>query len=69
MLVNGNKSMVYICFGLPGRIQACIMRGHEQVSVRYVGAKEVPGRYLSESESENFWLSVLTGLHNRGVNT
>ena len=31
------------------------------------GKKEVPGLYLSESEGANFWLSVLTDLHNRGV--
>lgn len=32
------------------------------------GKKEVLGLYLSESEGANFWLSVLTDLHNRGVN-
>jgi len=31
------------------------------------GRKEVLGLYLSESEGANFWLSVLTDLHNRGV--
>ena len=31
------------------------------------GKKEVLGRYLSESEGANFWLSVLTDLQNRGV--
>jgi putative transposase len=31
------------------------------------GKKEVLGLYLSESEGANFWLSVLTDLHNRGV--
>ena len=31
------------------------------------GQKEVLGRYLSESEGANFWLSVLTDLQNRGV--
>ncbi|WP_457605483.1 IS256 family transposase [Nitratifractor sp.] len=31
------------------------------------GHKEVLGLYLSESEGANFWLQVLTDLHNRGV--
>jgi putative transposase len=31
------------------------------------GRKEIPGLYLSENEGANFWLSVLTGLQNRGV--
>lgn len=31
------------------------------------GKKEVLGLYLSESEGANFWLSVLTDLHHRGV--
>jgi len=31
------------------------------------GKKEVLGLYLSESEGANFWLQVLTDLHNRGV--
>ena len=31
------------------------------------GKKEVLGLYLSESEGANFWLSVLTDLHNRGL--
>lgn len=31
------------------------------------GKKEVLGLYLSESEGANFWLSVLTDLHNRGI--
>jgi len=31
------------------------------------GRKEVLGLYLSESESANFWLAVLTDLQNRGV--
>ena len=31
------------------------------------GKKEVLGLYLSEHEGANFWLSVLTDLHNRGV--
>ncbi|NAW82011.1 IS256 family transposase, partial [Vibrio sp. V43_P6S15P86] len=29
--------------------------------------KELLGLYLSESEGANYWLSVLTDLHNRGV--
>lgn len=32
------------------------------------GKKELLGLYLSESEGANYWLSVLTDLHNRGVN-
>jgi putative transposase len=31
------------------------------------GKKDILGLYLSESEGANFWLSVLTDLHNRGV--
>ena len=31
------------------------------------GKKEVLGLYLSETEGANFWLSVLTDLHNRGL--
>ncbi|HAQ37964.1 MAG TPA: IS256 family transposase [Saprospirales bacterium] len=31
------------------------------------GRKEVLGCYVSESEGANFWLSVLTDLHSRGV--
>ena len=31
------------------------------------GKKELLGLYLSESEGSNYWLSVLTDLHNRGV--
>jgi transposase-like protein len=31
------------------------------------GKKEVLGLYLSETEGANFWLSVLTDLHNRGI--
>ncbi len=31
------------------------------------GRKEVLGTYISESEGANFWLSVLTDLHNRGL--
>jgi transposase-like protein len=31
------------------------------------GKKELLGMYVSESEGANFWLSVLTDMHNRGV--
>lgn len=31
------------------------------------GQKDILGLYLSESEGANFWLSVLTDLHHRGV--
>lgn len=31
------------------------------------GKKELLGLYLSESEGANYWLAVLTDLHNRGV--
>lgn len=31
------------------------------------GKKEILGLYLSENEGANFWLSVLSDLHNRGV--
>jgi len=31
------------------------------------GHKEILGLYVSESEGANFWLQVLTDLHNRGV--
>ncbi|WP_432264539.1 transposase [Autumnicola edwardsiae] len=29
--------------------------------------KEILGMYISESEGANFWLQVLTNLHNRGL--
>ena len=32
------------------------------------GYKQLLGRYISESEGANFWLSVLTDLNNRGLN-
>ena len=31
------------------------------------GMKEVLGMYVSESEGANFWLQVLSDLHNRGL--
>ena len=31
------------------------------------GYKEVLAMYISESEGANFWLQVLTDLHNRGL--
>ncbi len=31
------------------------------------GKKELLGLYISESEGANYWLSILTDLHNRGV--
>lgn len=31
------------------------------------GKKDILGLYISENEGANFWLSVLTDLHNRGV--
>ncbi len=37
------------------------------LGVRLDGKKEVLGLYLSENESANFWLSVLTDLQARGV--
>jgi len=37
------------------------------LAVNLEGKKEILGLYLSESEGANFWLSVLTDLHNRGV--
>ena len=37
------------------------------LGVRLDGKKEVLGLYLSENEGANFWLQVLTDLHNRGV--
>lgn len=37
------------------------------LALNLVGKKEVLGLYLSESESANFWLSVLSDLQNRGV--
>ena len=37
------------------------------LAVNLEGRKEILGLYLSESEGANFWLSVLTDLHNRGV--
>ena len=37
------------------------------LGVNMEGKKEVLGLYLSENEGANFWLQVLTDLHNRGV--
>lgn len=37
------------------------------LGVNIEGKKELLGLYLSESEGANYWLSVLTDLHNRGV--
>lgn len=37
------------------------------LGVRLDGRKEILGLYLSENEGANFWLQVLTDLHNRGV--
>ena len=36
--------------------------------VNIEGRKEVLGLYISENEGANFWLQVLTGILNRGVN-
>ena len=37
------------------------------LGVNATGKKEVLGMYISESEGANFWLQVLTDLHNRGL--
>jgi len=37
------------------------------LGVNIEGRKELLGLYISESEGANYWLSVLTDLHNRGV--
>jgi transposase-like protein len=37
------------------------------VALNTEGKKELIGLYCSESEGANYWLSVLTDLHNRGV--
>ena len=37
------------------------------LGVNLEGKKELLGLYLSKSEGANYWLSVLTDLHNRGV--
>ncbi len=37
------------------------------LGVNKAGKKEVLGMYISESEGANFWLQVLTHLHNRGL--
>ena len=37
------------------------------LGVNAQGMKEVLGMYVSESEGANFWLQVLTDLHNRGL--
>jgi len=37
------------------------------LGVNMDGRKEVLGLYLSENEGANFWLQILTDLHNRGV--
>jgi transposase-like protein len=37
------------------------------LGINKAGRKEVLGMYVSESEGSNFWLQVLTDLHNRGL--
>src|SRR5690554_1139647 len=37
------------------------------LGINPAGRKEVLGMYISESEGANFWLQVLTDLHNRGL--
>ena len=37
------------------------------LGVDLTGQKDILGIYISESEGANFWLSVLTDLHNRGI--
>ena len=37
------------------------------LGLNLTGRKEVLGLYLADSEGANFWLGVLTDLHNRGV--
>ena len=37
------------------------------LGINAAGMKEVLGMYVSESEGANFWLQVLTDLHNRGL--
>ena len=37
------------------------------LGVNAAGMKEILGMYVSESEGANFWLQVLTDLHNRGL--
>lgn len=37
------------------------------LGINAAGKKEVLGMYVSESEGANFWLQVLTDLHNRGL--
>ena len=37
------------------------------LGVNTSGIKEILGMYVSESEGANFWLQVLTDLHNRGL--
>jgi transposase-like protein len=37
------------------------------LGINPAGMKEVLGMYVSESEGANFWLQVLTDLHNRGL--
>ena len=40
---------------------------YNTLGVNAAGMKEVLGMYVSESEGANFWLQVLTDLHNRGL--
>lgn len=37
------------------------------LGINPAGRKEILGAYISESEGANFWLSVLTDLHSRGL--
>lgn len=49
-----------------GRIQSKAV--YNILAINKDGKKELLGMYLSESESANFWLQVLTDMQNRGVN-
>jgi transposase-like protein len=37
------------------------------IGLRHTGLKEVPGMWISETESASFWLNVLTDIKARGV--
>lgn len=50
---------------IEGKVQSRAL--YNILGINKEGKKEVLGTYVSESEGANFWLQVLTDLHNRGL--
>lgn len=50
---------------IDGKVQSRAL--YNILGINQEGKKEILGIYVSESEGANFWLQVLTDLHNRGL--